>query len=50
MNAILTAIKSSWAMSVEAIGAPLGVGTSCGGCRPELAALVAAAQQPRAAE
>jgi assimilatory nitrate reductase catalytic subunit len=50
VNAILIAIKSGWAMSVEAIGASLGVGTSCSGCRPELAALVAAAQQPRATE
>ena len=50
VNAILIAIKSGWAMSVDAIGASLGVGTSCSGCRPELAALVAAAQQPRATE
>ena len=49
-NTILTAIESGRAMSVEALGAELGAGTSCGGCRPELAALVAATRQAHAAQ
>ncbi|PHP27096.1 nitrate reductase [Limimaricola cinnabarinus] len=50
VNTILTAIESDRAMSVEAIGAALGAGTSCGSCRPEIAALLAVARQPKAAE
>ncbi|SDF00336.1 nitrate reductase [Limimaricola pyoseonensis] len=50
VNTILTAIESGRALSVEAIGAALGAGTSCGSCRPEIAALLAAARQPEAAE
>lgn len=41
LNQICAAITSGQASSVEAIGAALGAGTSCGSCRPELAALLA---------
>ncbi|WP_179378704.1 molybdopterin-dependent oxidoreductase [Jannaschia marina] len=50
VNTILTAIAEDRLMSVEAIGAALGAGTSCGSCRPELAALLAAHALPQAAE
>ncbi len=38
------------AVSVDALGACTGAGTSCGSCRPELAALIAAMSKPLAAE
>ncbi|MEM7643123.1 MAG: molybdopterin-dependent oxidoreductase [Pseudomonadota bacterium] len=50
INTILTGITEQHLMSVEAIGAALGAGTSCGSCRPELAALLAAHAVPQAAE
>jgi assimilatory nitrate reductase catalytic subunit len=42
LNTILAAIADQALVSVEAIGAAVGAGTSCGSCRPELAALLAA--------
>jgi assimilatory nitrate reductase catalytic subunit len=39
-NTIRIAIQSGQALSVAALGASLGAGTSCGSCRPELAALL----------
>ncbi|MBD3786536.1 MAG: molybdopterin-dependent oxidoreductase [Sphingomonadales bacterium] len=47
---IRTAIESGQAMSVAAIGAALGAGTSCGSCRPEIAALIARFAPRTAAE
>ncbi len=50
VNTILTAIESQGLLSVEAIGEALQAGTNCGSCRPELATLLASAQQKEAAE
>ncbi|SFB74557.1 nitrate reductase [Tropicimonas isoalkanivorans] len=50
VNTILSAIRTGGLTSVEEIGAVLQAGTSCGSCRPELAALLANAAAPRAAE
>ncbi len=47
---IAAAIASGTATSVEAVGALLGAGTNCGSCRPEIGALLRAAQAPMAAE
>ena len=47
-NTILNAIASQGLSSVDAIGAALHAGTSCGSCKPELAALLA--QRLEAAE
>ncbi|MFN4057864.1 MAG: molybdopterin-dependent oxidoreductase [Roseinatronobacter sp.] len=47
-NTILHAISTQGLSSVEAIGAALQAGTSCGSCKPELAALLA--QRLEAAE
>jgi len=49
LNTLRTAMADG-AMTVEALGACTGAGTSCGSCRPELAALLAAAPQALAAE
>lgn len=43
-NVICDAIAKEGLRSVEAVGAATGAGTSCGSCRPELAALIAAAR------
>lgn len=50
INTILSAIESRALSNVEAIGAALGAGTSCGGCRPELAALLARSERLEAAQ
>ncbi len=50
VNTILTAIETQGLISVEAIGEALQAGTNCGSCRPELATLLASAQQKEAAE
>jgi len=50
VNTILNAIREQGLTSVEAIGAALRAGTNCGSCRPELAALLAAARPREAAE
>ncbi|WP_367648068.1 molybdopterin-dependent oxidoreductase [Ruegeria arenilitoris] len=50
VNTILTAIETQRLISVEAIGEALQAGTNCGSCRPELATLLASAQQKEAAE
>ncbi|MCX7889719.1 MAG: molybdopterin-dependent oxidoreductase [Rhodobacteraceae bacterium] len=47
-NTILRAISERGLRSVEAIGSAVQAGTACGGCRPELAALLA--MRPEAAE
>jgi assimilatory nitrate reductase catalytic subunit len=41
LNTITAAIAAQNLRSVEQIGAALQAGTSCGSCRPELAALLA---------
>jgi assimilatory nitrate reductase catalytic subunit len=48
-KAIVGAVVSGRAASVAEIGAALGAGTNCGSCRPELAALLAAALPKTAA-
>ncbi len=50
VNQIRGAIESGQAMTVEAIGAALGAGTSCGSCRPEIAALITRFGALKAAE
>ncbi|WP_370311126.1 molybdopterin-dependent oxidoreductase [Sagittula sp.] len=50
VNTILRGIEEQGLMSVDAIGAALQAGTNCGSCRPELAALLAAARSKEAAE
>ncbi|WP_172300419.1 nitrate reductase [Pseudoruegeria sp. HB172150] len=50
VNTIMTAIESQGLVTVDAIGAALQAGTNCGSCRPEIAALIARAATPRAAE
>jgi assimilatory nitrate reductase catalytic subunit len=50
LNTIRTAIETRSALSVEALGAALGAGTSCGSCRPELAGLITRFRLPEAAE
>ena len=47
---ILRAVGSRGLESVEAVGAATGAGTNCGSCRPEIAALLARATRPVAAE
>ncbi|GGH44721.1 molybdopterin-dependent oxidoreductase [Frigidibacter albus] len=49
-NTILRAIAQDGALSVEALGECLGAGTSCGSCRPELAALIFSHTHREAAE
>lgn len=39
-NAVLRAIAEAGCASVDALGATLGAGTTCGSCRPELAELL----------
>jgi len=50
LNTITQAIATQKLTSVDAIGAALQAGTSCGSCRPELAALLAQAHRLEAAE
>ncbi|PZX15940.1 assimilatory nitrate reductase catalytic subunit [Palleronia aestuarii] len=50
MNTIVTAIETDGLLTVEAVGAALSAGTNCGSCRPEIAALLTAAQARVAAE
>ena len=50
VNTIRAAIDSGQATSVQALGVALRAGTNCGSCKPELAALIAAAQPRIAAE
>ena len=50
INTLITAIESRGLLSVEAVGAALQAGSNCGSCRPEIAALLAAAQMREAAE
>lgn len=50
VNTIRNAIESGAALSVAALGDALGAGTSCGSCRPELAALITRFRQREAAE
>ncbi|MCR9125025.1 MAG: molybdopterin-dependent oxidoreductase [Rhodobacteraceae bacterium] len=50
VNTIAAAIEAQALFSVDKIGAALQAGTSCGSCRPEIAALLAAARRPEAAE
>jgi assimilatory nitrate reductase catalytic subunit len=40
LHSICSAIERGQATTVEALGTMLGAGTSCGSCRPELAALI----------
>jgi assimilatory nitrate reductase catalytic subunit len=49
ITTVLRGIASQKLMTVEAIGQALGAGTNCGSCRPELQALLAAAQTKTAA-
>ncbi|MEM8979078.1 MAG: nitrate reductase [Pseudomonadota bacterium] len=49
VNTLRAAIGEG-ALSVEALGACTGAGTSCGSCKPELAALLAAVPRALAAE
>ena len=48
-NVILAAAMDG-AMDVGAVGAATGAGTTCGSCRTEIAALIAACRTPKAAE
>ncbi|GIT90105.1 nitrate reductase [Jannaschia pagri] len=48
-NTLLAAVAEG-ATTVEALGAKTCAGTNCGSCKPELAALIAAARVPMAAE
>jgi assimilatory nitrate reductase catalytic subunit len=50
VNTILTGIETQGLMTVEAIGAALGAGITCGSCRPEIARLLATATRAQAAE
>ncbi len=50
LHTIRTAIETGAALSVTALGAALGAGTSCGSCRPELSQLLTRYRQPEAAE
>ena len=50
VNTILAAIEAQGLTSVEAVGRALKAGTNCGSCKPEIAALLAAAQVREAAE
>ena len=50
LNTITAAIAAQNLTSVEAIGAALQAGTSCGSCKPELAALLRGASRLEAAE
>lgn len=50
LNTITAAIASQNLTTVEQIGAALQAGTSCGSCRPELAALLARTHRLEAAE
>jgi assimilatory nitrate reductase catalytic subunit len=49
-NTIRAAIESGRAVSVADLGQLLGAGTSCGSCRPELAAMLTRNRLPQAAE
>ncbi|MCV2879773.1 molybdopterin-dependent oxidoreductase [Sedimentimonas flavescens] len=50
LNQIREAIETGRALTVPALGEALGAGTSCGSCRPELAALITRFRLPEAAE
>lgn len=50
LNSIRHAIESGRAMTIAALGDALGAGTTCGSCRPELAALIGQFGQLEAAE
>jgi assimilatory nitrate reductase catalytic subunit len=50
LNTIRAAIETGRALSVAALGEALGAGTSCGSCRPELAALIGRFRCREAAE
>ena len=50
IGTILQAIETQQLVSVEQIGEALGAGTNCGSCRPEIAAVLQAAQSREAAE
>jgi assimilatory nitrate reductase catalytic subunit len=50
LNTIRSAIETGQALTVEALGAALGAGTSCGSCRPELAEMIGRFRLPEAAE
>jgi assimilatory nitrate reductase catalytic subunit len=50
LNTIRLAIETGQAMTVAALGEALGAGTSCGSCRPELAALIGQFRRREAAE
>jgi assimilatory nitrate reductase catalytic subunit len=50
LNTIRDAIETGRALTVPALGAALGAGTSCGSCRPELGALIARFAVKEAAE
>ncbi|MES2551018.1 MAG: molybdopterin-dependent oxidoreductase [Pseudomonadota bacterium] len=49
-NTICSAIESGKATTLAALGNVLGAGTSCGSCRPELAALIGQFRHREAAE
>ncbi|PKP74721.1 MAG: nitrate reductase [Alphaproteobacteria bacterium HGW-Alphaproteobacteria-6] len=50
LNTIRAAIEAGRALSVTALGDVLGAGTSCGSCRPDLAALIGRHRPKQAAE
>ena len=50
VNTIRAAIESGSGLSVAALGAALGAGTSCGSCRPELSGLLTRFRLPEAAQ
>ncbi|MDF1717103.1 MAG: molybdopterin-dependent oxidoreductase [Antarcticimicrobium sp.] len=50
VNAIIEAVETRGALSVEAIGEALGAGTNCGSCRPEIAELLHGLTTRQAAE
>ncbi|PWR04523.1 nitrate reductase [Meridianimarinicoccus roseus] len=50
VNTILGAIASDGLSSVDSVGAALRAGTNCGSCRSEIAALLAMARAPEAAQ
>ncbi|MEM8592041.1 MAG: molybdopterin-dependent oxidoreductase [Pseudomonadota bacterium] len=50
VNTIARAVEERALVDVDDVGRALRAGTNCGSCRPEIAALLAAIQQPQAAE
>ncbi|WP_128910732.1 nitrate reductase [Tropicibacter alexandrii] len=50
VGTLLRAIEGDGLLSVDAVGAALQAGTNCGSCKPEIAALLRAAQVREAAE